>query len=299
MNLEALSGGGFYLQGIAVASATATIEKGFHPNAIAGVSAGAYVAAVKGMIGANGMLREIKNLDVTKAFKKIPLKKNGKLKPYTWLRVLLGFNYVSVMDGRPMLRNIITPEIYYRYKNSDHTPTIFTLAVNATTGERAFFNLKYDPIDYEEMLKMVEASARIPFMTEAVEIRGQYYWDGGNRDHIPSMKLLDYYKGKIELHKETFGNKLLSIYSRPKDHVSINTSWDKNAFTTLLRSIEIFSIETSKSDERIEKELCDKYGIKRDSIYLPKYLNNYYHSDPSLIKMLMDEAEELALKIQL
>jgi len=287
MILHSYSGGGFYLKGIAKAAAQAVMNHGSVPNAVAGVSAGAYTAAVMAMRGAAVLEFEAGNVKMSDAFDSIPLTKKGNLSWRAWLNVLCGKNYLSDQDGRPFLASIISPEHFYNYQQLG-TIDCWVMAVKVETGERTFWNLRTDPRSYQEMLDMVEASSRIPVMTQAVKVRGSYYWDGGNRDHNPSELLIRQYGDKA--------TELFSIYARPEDFQVVNPEWAKGFVSTIMRSIEIFSVEVSKSDEEIEKLLCKELNIKRQAVYLPRILKHYYDATPEKLKEL--EAHAVALTEQ-
>lgn len=283
MIIHSYSGGGFYLKGIAKAAATAAMEYGSVPHAVAGVSAGAYTAAVMAMRGAAVLEYEAMQIDMSLAFDSIPLNKKGKLTWSAWLNVLQGKNYLSNQDGRMFLASIIEPIHFYDYQKRSSIDC-WVVAVDVESGARVMWNLRTDPRSYQEMLDMVEASSRIPVMTQAVKVRGRWYWDGGNRDHNPSELLIGKYKEATEL---------FSIYARPENFVVENKDWAKGFVSTIMRSIEIFSVEISKTDERIEKMLCEANGIERKAVYLPRILKHYYDATPDKIKKLEQQAISL------
>lgn len=70
--------------------------------------------------------------------------------------------------------------------NKSNVP-FYAVVTNLETGKPEYMQIK----DVAKEVDILQASAAIPFVTKAVEINGQKYFDGGVSDSIPYQKMLD------------------------------------------------------------------------------------------------------------
>jgi NTE family protein len=87
------------------------------------------------------------------------------------------FNYNPLKD---ILNNIIDFEELQRYNKKK----LFICATNVKTNRAKIFSNK------EITVEAVMASACLPFLFQAVEINGEYYWDGGYMGNPPISPLI-------------------------------------------------------------------------------------------------------------
>ena len=87
------------------------------------------------------------------------------------------FNYNPLRD---ILTNIIDFEELQKYNKKK----LFICATNVKTNRAKIFSNKEITVD------AVLASACLPFLFQAVEIEGQYYWDGGYMGNPPIFPLI-------------------------------------------------------------------------------------------------------------
>jgi len=265
MVVNSNSGGGAHILFLGVASALSALKLGIRYDAFSGVSSGLYVSIIHAVLGPEKLLEIAKQIDPSKAYKKIQVSKKGRIKIGGWFNAI-SKGYLMQQDARPIMREIISPKQWKDYRTNVYSPPVYCGAVNATTGKHESFNLKH--YDLETALLLAEASARIPGNTQPVKIGGCYYWDGGNKEHNPSSILFE---------KHDNIKHLVSIWSRPKDwKLKLWQPKKPNLFNTLNRVLEVYNHETSLNDEYKELKTCLERGTKRTGIYNKHRLNNVY-----------------------
>ena len=87
------------------------------------------------------------------------------------------FNYNPLRD---ILNNIIDFEELHRYNKKK----LFICATNVKTNKAKIFSNKEITVD------SVMASACLPFLFQAVEIDGEFYWDGGYMGNPPIFPII-------------------------------------------------------------------------------------------------------------
>lgn len=88
------------------------------------------------------------------------------------------------------LRSIVDNAFDFDAINSCKTPQIFLCATNVRTGRPKIFRQPEISVD------AVLASACLPFLSHAVEIDGEAYWDGGFMGNPPLFPLVDETKAR-------------------------------------------------------------------------------------------------------
>lgn len=281
-----LSGGSTKIAGLAGAVLTLYKEYGYRADFISGISAGSIIALPLAL----GMYDEIQhytlNFDYDDFFSIRPVNKKGKPSLMANIRFILGKQSFGSQDNLLCtLSNIITPEIFEKYKNGNYA-NCYLGAVEYRTGQKKYFDIKNGT--YEDYLCAVLASSSIPVYVESVEIKDGYWYDGGIRDHIGSHWLMDNFN--LTEH--------ISIYSRPKDYDVTDINWKpKNVTEVLLRTIEIMNVEISKNDEFKEDQLAKKKNINNKKIFMPKVLSeNTYDLNPELLQKWFNDGVDAAHK---
>jgi NTE family protein len=99
-------------------------------------------------------------------------------------------NVLSPYQFNPMninpLREILLDLVDFEYLRSCKQTQLFLCATNVKTSRAKVFPLREMSVD------AVLASACIPFLFQAVEIDGEFYWDGGFMGNPPIFPLIDH-----------------------------------------------------------------------------------------------------------
>lgn len=171
------------------------IEHNFTPNVIAGVSIGAYTAAI--MAGApEGEIRE----NLNKFWHSVTIEPHPFLQAdnQSWLSMFGNPNYWkprmdffssshwnSLNDVEPMKKTLAELIDFDRLNNADLI-RIGIVATNIRTGEgHSFMNGQKKKLRLEHIL----ASGALPPSFAPVEIDHHHYWDGGLVDNTPALTL--------------------------------------------------------------------------------------------------------------
>ena len=107
------------------------------------------------------------------------------------------------------LEKILNEVIDFKELHLLHPPKLFVCATNVKTCEARVFGHS------EITAKTILASACLPYMYDAVEIDGEYYWDGGYIGNPPLQPLIDFTEGTDDI---------LLIQINPKNIKTVPTS---------------------------------------------------------------------------
>lgn len=283
-----IAGGGTKICGeYAIAS---QIYEKLKPSILAGNSAGAIISLVLPTIDwKSNKNKEIEcaltELSLDDMFSVSPINNKGGVSTHGIIRAILGYSSFGELGNlRDTLKQFVTREDFRKYITYGKTDGVYVGSVCYNTGHRAYINLK--DCTYEEALNWVMASSSIPVYTAPYKYNKYYYFDGGVRDHNPGSWILEEFGKEID--------HMVSIYSRPKDYNVINQQWEPtNVLKVLERTLEIMQIEISKSDEREENLLAEKYNIKLDHLYLPNVLKGVYDTDRDRLRELYNKGKEI------
>ena len=291
--LRSISGGGAFARGMAVAEETISLTYEHHADIYVGTSSGALIGAMCAILGVEEGCKAVKSYTARDAFYIAPpMTEKGKMHWYAWTRLLRGCISLGWQQEYKLIKKHISLARWFAWINDDDKPDCYVTTVAAETGKRYIWNLKTDPDDYEEFVKILSASTRIPGMTQPEYIRDRdcpegtliAHYDGGMRDHNPGAEVLKYLKEQNPALNIT---DYQSIYARPKDWQWNNPQWGKGGIVgPLQRTIEVFTVEVSKGDEEKEIVICEKYGIERRTVYLNRILPNFYSSNEQLLMEL-------------
>ena len=307
-----ISGGGTKISGLFGAAETILFEKGYRPDIISGISAGAILSVPLAMSLHDASFRErikefVLNLRQDQFFNKAPVNMDGSIKKGNALaKIIAGERSLGEQENlKKTLGSVITEKDFAVFVHTESIPTCIVGTVDFYSGKRFYFNLK--KVTYSHFLEFVNASASLPIFTPGYSFEGKLtdfegessgytkylLFDGGVRDHSPTHKILDsnLYRGKI---KET-----ATIFSRPErvEDILKPTEFDgkKDILRILSRYVEVTNAEVSKNDREREKELIRELGITdRGTIYLPRVLKDVYDIDPAKLEELYTKGKASA-----
>jgi predicted acylesterase/phospholipase RssA len=272
-----VSGGATRFIGLA-SSAIRLHELGFSPQVYGGISAGAILLVPLIMGKYEEIITIGGNLTPQQIFPVRPVNDDGDITWKAIWRIITKEYSLGIQDIKPIVRNVVTPELFKEYQCGDY-PDAFVMAVDANTLRRKLWNLKDKSIDYEKYLKIISASSRIPIMTQAEYIDGVPYFDGGMRNHTPSTKVLQLYDNK------NIG-KVISLFSREETIDRPSTKWNNNVIEMIFRFIDCLSLEVSKRDEEMEKMLSIIKQFPLKQFYLDNILDSLYDTNPDSLEKL-------------
>ncbi len=304
-----ISGGGTKISGLFGAAETILFEKGYRPDIISGISAGALLSVPLAMSLHDASFRErikefVLHLRQEQFFNKAPVKADGSIKEANaLLKIIAGERSLGEQENlKKTLGSVITEKDFAVYVHTDSIPVCIVGTVDFYSGKRFYFNLK--KVTYQHFLEFVNASASLPIFTPGYYFEGELtdfegessgykkylLFDGGVRDHSPTHKILEskLYRGKI---KET-----ATIFSRPEKVSEILNPSDfegkKDILRILSRYVDVTNAEVSKNDREREKELIRELNIiDRGTIYLPRVLKDVYDITPSKLASLYKEGK--------
>ena len=164
-------------------------EEEVFPRAISGASAGAVNAVIAawgllegGREGARGALRRFWT-EIGQKSLLSPLGLPGAgLQFDIWTR-LFSPSQLNPLNIHP-LRDIVGSMVDFEALRSSNEVKLFLSATDVATGEPRIFR------EHEVSLDVLMASTCLPHMTQAVEIDGRSYWDGGFSANPPILPMV-------------------------------------------------------------------------------------------------------------
>ncbi len=197
------------------------------------------------------------------------------------------FNPLNYNPLKEVLRQIVDFEIIRTSKKIK----LFVSATNVQTGKIAIFDNQKISLD------AVLASACLPFMFQAIEIDGQYYWDGGYMGN-PAIFPLIYNsdcRDILLLH-------INPIYREqiPKTATEILNRMNEISFnSTLMREMRAIAFVTKLIDKQwIKKEYQNNlkrlyiHAIRADVTMKSYSVASKFNSNWSFIESLYDEGRK-------
>ncbi len=291
-----ISGGGTKIAGLFGVTETLMIEKNLRPDVISGISAGAILALPLALGKFSEIRKLVLNFEITDFFSSPPVRENGQFTLGALWKAITGKPYLGKQKNlEDKLRALISRDEFESYQKDPSKPVCIVGTVDFITGRRYFFNLK--KITYEEFPKVVNASSSLPIFTAGIQVMVDncktYLFDGGVRDHIATMYVLEEseFKGKI--------NESVSVFSRPQDFKVLPEEFDdKNIISVLSRYVDITNVEVSKNDELQINSFCDAHRIKNTMLFLPRVMKSVYDTDPERLKKIYTEGIKEGRKYQ-
>lgn len=271
-----ISGGGTKIGGLFGVVET-LYAKGFIPDIISGISAGA-ILSVPVALGKFEQIRElVLHLTLDDFFSKKPVKEKGSLTPGALWNAASGKPYLGRQENlEKKIRSVISESEFNEYKRNKKYPVCVIGTVDFITGGRKFINLKRT--DYALFPKLVNASASLPVFTNGIQTNidgiNTYLYDGGVREHIATAWVLDESEFKDKITES------VSVFSRPQDYKVLPSGFeDKNIMKILERYVEITNVEISKNDEYKLDEICKAKNIRSTKLFLPRIMKSTYDTN--------------------
>lgn len=208
---------------------------------------------------------------------------------------------LNPMNFNP-LREVLEAQVDFEELDRSQKTKLFLSATNVRTGKVKVFNTNEITPD------VVLASACLPYLFQAVEIAGEYYWDGGYMGnpvlyplfyHTDSRDVVIVHINPIErpgpptmsndifnrINEITFNSSLIkelrSVFFVQK---LIDQGWIKDEFKSQLKYVLIHSIraDTALSDLSVSSKFANDWGFltmlrDRGRAYASTWLDNHFH----------------------
>ena len=250
------------------------------PDLVGGVSAGAILCWLFIHDNIDAGIKVGLRMKLKTIFSSSPFNNKGGLTLAAIARLVGGlivpnrWNYLGKMGNlEKLLRQYGSHESFRRYVENPNSPDAYVVAVNARTSARKGWNLK--ELSYEKAIKAIMASSTIAGVAPAVEIDGEYYYDGGHRDHSPGPWILKYASKGLD--------EVVSVYTRPDDYkLPEKNEWRKNLIALYMNFvIPTYNIEVSKNDEYVEQKECYEKEIDLEQIFIKPFAKWIFDVSPA------------------
>lgn len=264
------------------------------PDVITGISGGSFILLMVVFEMWDKMEEMTLELELEDFFDSPPVNKKGNFTAKAILKLaynsilakfgrkpINGFSTMNV--ARKTISEIITPELFERYKKDKSLPECYIGIVDIKTGSR--FTPKVRDLSYEEWLDYTIASGSIPVFAHTSP-KDSWYLDGGLRDHALNISVLN---------KEKNIKRCITLFSRPENYKLKPINDNTGIGGVLFRSVDILNVEISKSDEQITKKWCQLNDCEFWVSYLPSVLESLYDVDNDRLKLLWEEAKKSEL----
>lgn len=239
-----ISGGTFYIFALLMQLFVATRK--YKPTVIVGISSGYLCGLLYAIFGRKEMMTVAKRINLNKVLKFKPYGKKGKITIGSLLRFGIGDDHIVVQDVKNIMREIITKDIFYKYKNDSSSIPVLTTICNIDNNTVKKINVK--DLDYEDFLIVSEAAVAAQGLVESVHWNGFEYWEGGLKNHNAGHVFFDEYYPKD----------FISINSRP-DNWTVTKKAPTGAKAQLFRYIEITEMDKALRDIAEQRDKSHHY----------------------------------------
>jgi len=279
--LISISGGAFYLKGLANATAKVILDYEQKPRVLTGSSSGALVAAFTAVLGAKKMLDIALSFDLKSAHRYKPFNEEGNITFLAGLNVAVN-SFPVKQDLVPILKKLISQEDFSRYLRDEDKTKCFILVGDITNGKPKLYDISL--LDYDTFLRVLDASCAMQGLCKPRILDDVLTWDGGQFSHQAANDYLEGIAADID--------DVICIWSRPKDWKPKKLDTAKLGFWGgLFRMIEIDNIVKSLDDEFRIDEWCEERNFKPVHIYLPRVLRHFYDDNKDRQALLIKESE--------
>lgn len=224
--------------------AAVELDKKHNFKIYSGISAGAIINLLLPLGEYDLLKKSIVESDVDDLFKVKPANDKDQLTLGSIWRVVRGKNSLGAYTMKKLLKQYYKPEHHVRLQECGKI--VIVGAVNFNTEDIEYCDIT--KVDYETALDWVTASSSIPITCEPVKIGDCYYYDGGVREHVSGIKVLN-----------SGATSLCVVFSRP-EHLELSENqqhWlPSNVFKVAVKTLRIMSKDITFEDEEKIKKRC-------------------------------------------
>lgn len=252
----------------------------FKPNIVAGVSSGALVILPLLL----GKHRELKKLTTTLKLSDIfdsePVNNKGKVTAKAIINSVFSGALGSMVNLELLLRSMVSETEFNLLMGKLRCPLIYVGVTNVTKDSKDSFELvRLNELSYDLAISYIVASCSIPIYSPPVKINDSYYFDGGLKMHNPATAVIRKYKDRL--------TEVYSVYSRPENDENLDFGYSgKSIGRTISKTFDVIQSGISFENQKTEKELSHKYGIKLVQKFSPRILKGIYDVDNNRLKEL-------------
>lgn len=229
--------------------------------------------AINTVVEENLLLAKMAGITSTSQIEYAPLSNFQKYSPYLW----------NPQNYNP-LKKLISDFIDFELINSQFYPKLLISATNIKNGKIKIF--KNQDLNVTTML----AATCNPFIFQAVEVNGDYYWDGGYIAN-PAIYPLIYEANSKDFLLITCNKRICS--NTPKTSLEIKIRKDQIASNScLMRELKIMNFITKMIDD---KEITDP-AVRRMNTHIIEYQDHESHSEQDYFNFNMDFLKHLHSK---
>lgn len=249
----------------------------YKPDIIAGLSSGALIIFPY-LLGKHEEVKQLStSITLEDIFDKVPVNEEGNITLKGYIRGITKGSF-GTMGITKLIKSSVSKVEYHHLLNNPNCPQIYVGVTNMTKDR--FELIHINKVSYEDMLKWMVASSTIPLYCPPIEMKGEYYVDGGLKHHSPANEVLRRYKTDIK--------ELISVYSVPEGDNSYPDYGFNGKFLGryISKTFDVMQSGSSYTDQRVEKELSELYGIS---------IKQYFAE--SVMKGVWDVNKERLLKL--
>lgn len=281
MRLLSFSGGATKAAALA---AHANMLRGYNPQIMGGVSAGALIMLPVAM-NMHSTLKDITtNLSLSDIFDNSPINRKGRLKLSAYIRAIRTGSFGSTKALYNTFRSVVSENEYYELMEAQNTPEFYVGVTNATENKLDVVYLNKLP--YEEATHLIIASCTIPIYCPPVRMGNNFYYDGGVKAHNIASELIRKYGTYLE--------EVKSVYTNQKGG-GADYDWSFNGKfvdRNISKTFDLLQKGVSIENQKTEVNLCNKYGIKLTQYFSPNVMESLYDVDNKRLLELYNKVIE-------
>lgn len=291
--IHAYSGGAAKFITLAQGAKIVIAEKGY-PDVIIGVSSGALLAPI---VAASKYMPNIlddaikfgETLDINDMFPykgNKPFTKKGNVSSNAILRAATGHNHLGWQDIRPLYKKVFTEDAFKAFKASGIICHSFGVKGENFSPAMACLN---NAKDIDDLIDMIELSARIVPLVQPAIYKQASYIDGGFIAHCAAWYAFKFYDIK----------ELFTFYtSISNEYIDSNSNWDKDIVTIIFQLMGGMSHWLSYKDRIIEALYCKLNNIPYVCFEYPaSAIDEIYETDSNQLKAAGEEAKIITKKL--
>jgi predicted acylesterase/phospholipase RssA len=295
------SGGAVMFAGM-IASARVTVESGYIPDVMAGVSSGAMVLPLIAVAIeipelwdiTQKVANEVQPKDYFPGWDDMPVGPKGNLTIHAIGRIATGHPNLGEQDIRDLYKSVFTEEYFEVFKHSEID--CYAYGVDYDLGKLVEYHLN-SATSLDDLIDMLQASNRIPIFTQAKDYNGVRHFDGGMKTHNPGQFIMKKHP-ELEQHISVFARTgFTDIEKFFTDEMGFDNKWDNNLIAVVDRTIRVTTHQISLNDQELQMLYAEKYNIKYKPIFLPAtMLDEMYDNDTEEVTAFAEESTKITIK---